>query len=76
MRSSRAVCPGVLSEFVIPGHVTGLIYSEILIFHASSVSISHTANIRGKSELLVHVPVVETAGVVEHGFAFFMGSAR
>lgn len=56
--SACEILPGlcILSEFVSPGHVTGLIHSEMPILHASSVSISHAANVRRKSQLLVHVP--------------------
>lgn len=48
--SACEILPGlcILSEFVSPGHVTGLIHSEMSILHASPVSISHAANVRRK----------------------------
>lgn len=73
--SACEILPGlcILSEFVSPSHVTGLIHSEMPILHASSVGISHAANVRRKPQLLVHVPSClwwRRQGFIGHGFAF------
>lgn len=73
--SACEILPGlcISSEFVSSGHVTGLIHFEMLVLHASSVSISHTANVRRKSQLLLHVstPYLWWRRQALSGFAFY-----